>query len=120
MSTTIGTPTPISQPVVPPAYVPYKYKVTGLAADGSEIRKFSDERIASQIEAAVKSVTWKDGQNLAIVGYTDGQMVRGALLVKKTVSGPFGKSIDFSFAGVLSHDFTTGDTKKEAGFVVQL
>lgn len=100
-------------PVPAPQDYRTMYKVVGTSQDGTELRKANDAAIGAQIDRAVQQL--KPGERWAIIGYAhdDGtnRKVSGALVVK--VDGPWGT--DFSFAGVLSHDFATGDTVKELG-----
>lgn len=103
---------------------PYQYAVTGTAADGSEIRKFADTNIAGYIDKAIATANLKPEQTAAVVvTYEDNsggsKVVRGAVMVRKE-KDILGKHVDFSLVGVLSHDFTTGSTKKEAGLVIKL
>lgn len=109
------------QPALPnPAY---PYVVSSYAADGSEIRKFSDQRIASEIDNLIASANLDPGQHFAlVVKYHDdptSNVLRGAVMFRKDVD-ILGKTVEWSFGGVLSHDFDTGDTTKEAGMVVKL
>jgi hypothetical protein len=92
------------------------YKVAGTNEQGVELRKFNDAAIQTQIDRAVASARLKeDGKTFAIVGYATEvnghRQVSGALIIR--ADGPWGT--DFSFAGVLTHDFTTGDDRKELG-----
>lgn len=110
--------------IVQPLKPLYAYKVAGTAADGSEIRKFGDDNIAGAIDRAIATADLKPDQTVAIVvTYEDNsgesKVVRGAVMVGKETN-VFGKKVDFSLVGVLSHDFSTGSTKKEAGLVIKL
>jgi len=111
---------------VPAAPVPYDYRVVGTARDGSEIRKFGDAQVASAIDAAIASANLKVGQNGAVVvtyqdpGDGSKGSIRGAVMIRKDVGSFFGRKVDFTFAGVLTHDLGTGNTRKEAGIVVRI
>lgn len=111
-------------PAAPP--VPYDYKVVGTARDGSEIRKFSDAAIASSIDAAIASAGLKVNQNAAVVvtyqdpGDGTGGTIRGAVMVRKEVGTFWNRKAEFTFAGVLTHNLSTGNTRKEAGLVIRI
>ena len=105
----------------------YPYKVAGMTAGGDEIRRFADEKIASQIDDAIASANLKADQSTAIiVKYNDAGTLRGAVMKrfesKVPTWVPFIKSkkVEWSFAGIVAHDFKTGDTSKELGLVVRL
>jgi hypothetical protein len=110
----------------PPQAPLYPYVVKATAADGSEIRKFADERVASAIDAAITSANLQPGQSTAIiVTYKDPTSgpglgtIRGAVMFRKEMS-LLGKRVDWSLVGTLSHDFSTGTNRKEAGMVIRL
>ena len=113
--------TPLTTPV--PAY---NYKVVGTANDGSEIRKFGDAQTAKFIDAAIASANLKVNQNGAlIVKYEDPAgigkgVIRGAVMVRKDVGTLFKRKVDFTFVGVLSHDFATGGNAVDVGAVVRI
>lgn len=104
----------------------YPYKVIGTARDGSEIRKFTADKIASAIDSALAASDLKVNQNAAVVvTYSDAAaggpgVIRGAVMVRKEVGTFFKRKVEFTFAGVLSHDFSTGDNRKEAGLVIRI
>lgn len=113
--------------------IKYPYTVAGTATDGSEIRKFADSRIASAVDDAIASAALKPGQSTAvIVTYRDDTatpgagVLRGAVMTRKEVTVPSwvpflkSKKAEWSFAGVLSHDFANSNTVKEAGVVIRL
>jgi len=100
----------------------YPYTVVGTAADGSEIRKIPNATTAADIDRAIATANIRPDQTAAlVVTYEEAQTktIRGAIMVKKT-KDVFGKEVDFSFVGTLSHDFTTGDNRKSAGLVIRL
>jgi hypothetical protein len=105
---------------------PYSYKVVGTARDGSEIRKFGDDQVARNIDAAIASANLKVDQNAAVVvtyqdpGDGSKGSIRGAVMVRKDVGTLFRRKIDFTFVGVLTHDLGTGNTRKEVGAVIRL
>jgi hypothetical protein len=104
----------------------YDYKVVGTAKDGTEIRKFANAQLASAIDAAIASANLKSSQTAAvIVTYhdptaTEGATIRGAVMVRKEVGTWWNRKIEFTFAGVVTHDFSSGDTRKEAGMVIRI
>jgi len=104
----------------------YPYKVVGTARDGSEIRKFGDAAVASAIDSAIASSGMKVDQNAAlVVTYNDAAaggpgVIRGAIMVRKEMGTFFKRKVEFTFAGVLSHDFSTGDNRKEAGLAIRI
>lgn len=104
----------------------YPYRVVSLTPDGNEIRRFADEKIASQIDDAIASANLKADQSTAIiVKYDDRGVLRGAVMRRFETKVPSwipflsSKKVEWSFAGVLVHDFGAGDTRKEAGMVVR-
>lgn len=127
------TTTPAAKPVgyvnPDPAY-PYKVAST---AGGSEIRRLADERAASAIDDAIKSANLSADQTTAIVvTYRDDSttpgagVLRGAVMKRMDTTVPSWvpflktKKVQWSFAGVLSHDFASGNTTKEVGAVIRL
>jgi len=125
--------TPSALPTTLPADPRYPYVVKGTGSDGSEIRKFANERVASAIDDAIASANLKPGQSTAIVvTYKDSDTggsagtIRGAVMKRVETTGPSwipflkSKKIEWSFAGVLSHDLSTGSTRKEAGVIIRL
>ena len=105
----------------------YPYKVVGTAADGSEIRRFTDEKIAGEIDSLIASANLAKDQSAAlIVKYSDSGTLRGAVMTRKYTETPGWlpfwkqKKVEWSFAGIVSHDFKTGATSKEVAMVVRL
>jgi hypothetical protein len=111
----------------------YPYTVAGVTSGGSEIRKFADERYASAIDDAIKSANLSADQSTAIiVTYKDdsaqpgGGVLRGAVMKRMETSVPSwvpflsAKKVEWSLAGIVSHDFSTGNTVKEVGAVIRL
>lgn len=110
------------------AVVPaYSYRVVGTTPEGSEIRKFADARIAGAIDDAIASANLKGEQTTAImVTYKDesatpgGGVLRGAVMKKLESAVPTWipflskKKVEWSFVGVISHDFANSNTTKEA------
>jgi hypothetical protein len=121
---------PIQQPIAPA----YPYTVVGYDSGGSEIRKFANEQVASQIDSALASANLKPGQSTAVVvtykepsgvGLGKGTL-RGAVMRQTEVQVPSwvpflkSKKVEWSFVGVLSHDFSNSNTTKEAGMIFRL
>ena len=111
----------------------YPYKVASTTPDGSEIRKFADAQIAKGIDDAIASANLKADQSTAVmVTYRDESatpgagVLRGAVMkrMESKVPGwvPFlkTKKVEWSFVGVVSHDFANSNTVKEAGLVIRL
>jgi hypothetical protein len=89
------------------------YYVAGVNEQGEELRKFNDAAIQEQIDRAVAGMRPED--HFTVVAYATEQngerKVTGAALYR--LDGPWG--VDFSFVGIFTHDFSTGDNRKEVG-----
>lgn len=97
------------------------YHVAGTNDQGQELRKFNDAAIQAQIDRAIAQARLKeDGKHAAIIAYatSSGATQQLSLAAMFRVDGPWGS--DFSFAGVLTHDFTTGDNRGEAAAVFRI
>lgn len=121
-----------SNPTITPSPA-YPYRVVATASDGSEIRKFANERIASAIDDAIATANLKPGQSTAVIvtykdasGTPGGGVLRGAVMKRMETTVPSWvpflktKKVEWSFAGVVSHDFANSNTVKEAGLVIRL
>jgi hypothetical protein len=96
-------------PIVPKHY---DYVVTGIDANGSEIRKFADSAISAAVDKVLAASLGAD-DHFAIVGHytSEGNLIQGAIMGKVPLVG--GK-FDFTWMGVVSHSFATGDNRAEA------